>query len=260
MQASAGREPVSGGGLVGESLDCGLQPSGEASVVLALVEAQRAAEIDHRAGTPRPRAALAQDVKRAPDVHGHHGYIGLLGQERRAGTELLPPAVAGTAPLGIDHQAPAVAQQCDGLVDRASVECGSLDGDGADEQCRDRRRDAVPEEIVRSGADDEPVAPRLGHRGDDDSGVRVALMVGGEHGWPLQLAEPVDSLHGWLCVVPHHRLNRRVPRDTAGDPRGKTPSPVGVVVGPHVHGQGGLPAGRRGGPQREFRGAHDARH
>ncbi len=99
----------------------------------------RVAEGHLGAGGPGVLHALAQDLAGACDVDGDDGHAAAQGQVGGAAPELLAPAVGGAAALGEERQAPAVVDELGGLVGAAAADPGALDGDGADDQGRQRR-------------------------------------------------------------------------------------------------------------------------
>ena len=83
--------------------------------------------------------------------------------------------------------------QLGGLVGGAAGHLGPLDRDGVEDQGRRGGLDPVVEEVVGRGGGEHLVAVRLGQRRDEQAGVEVAVVVGGEDHRAVEVGEAVEA-------------------------------------------------------------------
>ena len=102
------------------------------------------------------------------------------GQVGGTAAELLGPAVGGAAALGEDDQVPVVGQQLGGQVGGAAVDLGALDGDGGQQERPGVGLPAPVEEVVGRRRHHRPVAEPQREAAQQQGGVDVAGVVGGE--------------------------------------------------------------------------------
>src|SRR5216683_2427277 len=182
-----------------------LDPGRELTRSLRALRRHRLADPDPDRSWHRQPPAARHDLEGSLDVHRHHRRPCLLREMAHAGLELLDPPVRRAAPLGEEHEVPARLQKLARAVQLALRATRAREREGVEEQADEVAEDRVLEPVVGRGGDHGAIASRVGQRVEDQGGVGVARVVGGEDHRALELAHPLPTLD--LRV--HHRLGER---------------------------------------------------
>ena len=243
---AAGLPPV-GPNLPGEQGYGALDPVGEPARAFALVGGHGGSEEHGDGGAlqpaavarPRPRAGgreraflglLGQQVTRPVEVDRHDRAPGSPGQVGRSTPELLGPAVGGAAALGKDDQVPPFLEQLRRRIGRSAVHLASLNRDGRQRERPQCRLPGAVVEVVRRRRDDGAVAEPHREGREQQRGVEVAGVVGGEDHRALDAGEMLHPAHRRRSEHAGGRAGHVVHHHGPGQPDRVAPRPVVVVV------------------------------